>query len=104
MIPLFCQVENSLRERDTEKARRYARQLLADHRLEDLQKSLDEMPKRRDIAPLSYEMIVPAIREAANPGENQMSILTVNPLAMGSPERGDSLMFGEKALNGYKSN
>jgi protein O-mannosyl-transferase len=72
IVPLFFQVENSLRAKDTEKAKRYSRKILSLYSLKEVQKCLDAIPNRRDIAPLSYLMIAPAIRDAAIEGSNQL--------------------------------
>jgi protein O-mannosyl-transferase len=72
IVPLFFQVENSLRAKDTEKAKRYSRKILSLYSLKEVQECLDAIPNRRDIAPLSYVMIAPAIRDAAIEGSNQL--------------------------------
>jgi tetratricopeptide (TPR) repeat protein len=71
ITPLFFQVENSLRAKDTEKARRYSQEIFALYSLKEIQKCLDAIPNRRDIAPLSYDMIAPAIKDAAIEGSNR---------------------------------
>jgi tetratricopeptide (TPR) repeat protein len=72
IVPLFFQVENSLRAKDTEKAKRYSRKIFSSYSLKEVQKCLDAIPNRRDIAPLSYVMIAPAIKDAAIEGSNQL--------------------------------
>ena len=72
IIPLFFQVENSLRAKDTEKAKRYSQKIFSLYSLKEVQECLDAIPNRRDIAPLSHVMIAPAIRDAAIEGSNQL--------------------------------
>jgi tetratricopeptide (TPR) repeat protein len=64
IIAQFCQVENSLRGKDLEKARRYTQEILSLHSLKDIQDNLEAIPHRRDIAPVAYEVIRPVIQEA----------------------------------------
>ena len=72
ILPLFFQVENSLRARDTEKAKRYSQKILSLHSLKEVQECLDAIANRRDIAPISYVMIAQTIRDAAIEGANQL--------------------------------
>lgn len=65
ILPLFCQVENSLRANDPAKAERYIREILSVHSPKEVQESLDAIPNRRGIAPISYEMIGSAIKKVA---------------------------------------
>jgi tetratricopeptide (TPR) repeat protein len=74
--PLFCQVENSLRANDPAKAERYIREVLSLHSLKEVQESLDAIPIRRDIVPISYEMVGSAIKEAAMADSNRIVLKT----------------------------
>jgi tetratricopeptide (TPR) repeat protein len=76
ILPLFCQVENSLRANDPAKAERYIREVLSLHSLKEVQESLDAIPIRRDIVPISYEMVGSAIKEAAMADSNRIVLKT----------------------------
>jgi tetratricopeptide (TPR) repeat protein len=72
ILPLFSQVENSLRARDPAKTKQYIQEIISLFSLKEVQASLEAIPNRRDIAPIAYEMIGAAIKEAADAESNQL--------------------------------
>jgi protein O-mannosyl-transferase len=65
ILPLFALVENSLKANDPGRATQYIQDMLSFHSIKEVQESLESYPNRRDMPPISYEMISQAIKKAA---------------------------------------
>jgi hypothetical protein len=61
ILPLFALVENSLKANDPGKATRYIQDMLSFHSIKEIQERLESYPNRRDMPPISYELISKAV-------------------------------------------
>ena len=73
MLPLLSQIENSLVANNSAKAERYIHELLSIYSLNEIQENLENIPKRRDIAPMFHELIRAAINKAAFESQRKLA-------------------------------
>jgi tetratricopeptide (TPR) repeat protein len=64
ILPMFYRVENSLRANDPAKTHRYVKEMISIYGVKEVQENLKSIANRRDIAPISSDMINSAVTAA----------------------------------------